>query len=102
MGLLPYLDKDIDDSMFLDIMMKELYDKLYPLILKEFRHKGDCTICHASLIGNRGTPIVSTGTEKIVMSPEAIQSLAKHKSSDISFNQEYSVAKIISELKVGK
>lgn len=102
MALLPYLDKDIDDAMFLDMMMKELYDKLYPLILEEFRHKGDCTICHASLIGNNGRPVVSTGTEKIVQSPEAIQSLAKHKSSDVAFNKEYSVAKIISELKVGK
>lgn len=102
MPLLPYLDKDIDDGLFLDMLIKELYHKMYPLILAEFRHKGDCTVCHASLTGNKGAPIVSTGTETTIQSPESIQSLAKHTSSDIDFNYEYSVAKIISEIKVGK
>lgn len=100
--LLPYLEKDVDDGMFLDLMMLELYHKLYPLIQAEFRHKGDCTICHAGLTGNKGMPIMSTGAERLVVSPESISSLGVHAGADLAFNASYTTAKVLSELKVGK
>lgn len=102
MSLLQYLEEDIDDALFLDLMMLELYHKLYPLIQAEFRHKGDCTICHAGLTGNKGLPIVSAGAERLVVSPESVSSLGAHSSADLAFNAEYTTAKLLSELKVGK
>lgn len=100
MALLPYLTKDIDDSQFIDMLVKELYDKLYPLILKEFRHRADCTLCHSTLLAAGVVPIVSPGTEELVKSPTSVTAQAKHSASDKTFNAEFTVAKKTSESQV--
>ena len=100
MGLLEYLDKDIDDGQFMDMLVDELYAKLYSRILEDFRHRGDCTICHSSLLGNHGSPIASVGTESEIQSPDSIAKLAETAASDVAFNAEFSVAKTTAKAKV--
>ena len=100
MSLLPYLNKDVDDAQFIEMLVKELYAKMYPLILEEFRHRADCTLCHSTLLGNLGGPIASTGTEELVQSPTSVSSKVKHLASDKAFNAEFTVAKKASEVKV--
>lgn len=102
MALLEYLEKDIDDGQFMDMLLDELYIKLYSRILEDFRHRGDCTICHSSLIGNYGSPIASVGTESEIQSPESIAKLAETVASDLAFNAEFSVAKTTAKEKAGK
>lgn len=100
MPLLEYLNKDIDDGQFMDMLVDELYTKLYSRILEDFRHRGDCTICHGSLMGNHGAPISSVGTESEIQSPESIAKLAETAASDIAFNAEFSVAKTAAKAKI--
>lgn len=102
MSLLEYLETDIDDGQFMDMLLDELYTKLYSRILEDFRHRGDCTICHSSLMGNHGAPIASVGTESEVKSPESIAKLAETVASDLAFNAEFSVAKTLAKTKAGK
>lgn len=102
MALLEYLETDVDDGQFMDMLLDELYTKLYARILEDFRHRGDCTMCHSSLIGNKGAPIASVGTESEIQSPESIAKLAETVASDLAFNAEFSVAKIIAKKKAGK
>lgn len=94
MALLEYFDKDIDDGLFMDMLVDELYTKLYSRILEDFRHRADCTMCHATLIGNKGAPVSSVGTEAEIQSPESVAKLAETAASDIAFNTEFSVAKV--------
>jgi len=96
-SLLEYLETDIDDGQFMEMLLDELYIKLYSRILEDFRHRGDCTICHSSLIGNYGSPIASVGTESEIQSPESIAKLAETLSSDLAF-----VAKTTAKAKAGK
>lgn len=102
MSLLKYLETDIDDGQFMDMLLDELYIKLYARILEDFRHRGDCTLCHASLIGNKGKPISSVGTESEIQSPDSIAKLAETAASDLAFNAEFSVAKTTAKAKAGK
>lgn len=100
MALLEYLDKDIDDGQFMDMLIEELYTKLYRHILADFRHRGDCTICHATLIGNKGKPVSSVGTESEITSPESIKKLSETELSDFKFNAEFKVAKTTAKAKI--
>ena len=102
MALLEYLETDINDGQFMDMLLDELYTKLYSRILEDFRHRGDCAICHATLTGNKGGPIVSAGTESAIQSPESITKLAETIASDLAFNTEFSVAKTLAKTKAGK
>lgn len=100
MALLEYLDKDIDDGQFMENLLDELYAKLYKRILEDFRHRGDCTICHGTLIGNYGSPIASIGTESQTQSPESISKLAETSATDLAFNVEFSAAKTAAKAKI--
>lgn len=102
MSILEYLEKDIDDGQFMDMLLDELYAKLYSRILEDFRHRGDCTICHSTLVGNEGRPVSSVGTESEIQSPDSVAKLAETAASDIAFNAEFSVAKTTAKAKAGK
>ena len=104
MPLLEYLETDIDDGQFMDMLLDELYIKLYDRILEDFRHRADCTICHGALtfVGVGSGKVISAGTESKIQSPESIAKLAETIASDLAFNEEFSVAKTTAKEKAGK
>lgn len=102
MALLEYLDKNIDDGQFMDMLIDELYTKLYSRILEDFRHRGDCTICHGALtfVGTGSGKVISAGTESEIQSPDSITKLVETAASDIAFNAEFKVAKTTAKAKI--
>ena len=83
----------MESDEFKELLMQELYAKIYPKMLEDFRHKTDCTICDAALTGNQGGPIASNGSEDAIQSPASLTIKATHEASDLAFEEAVKTAK---------
>lgn len=97
MGLLDSLEEGTtDNAAYNELMILELYHKLYPYILSEFRHKADCTMCHSTLQAMTAwgpAPILSSGAERAITSAEASASSAAHASADEAYEASVQLVK---------
>lgn len=87
----------MESDEFNELLLQELYAKLYPKILEDFRHRADCTLCHAKLTGNKGGPIISDGSEEAIESPTSISTKIKHETADLAFESQLKLAKDVAK-----